>query len=284
VKTLITSLVLLITLLNAEVSYAESTGYEVEIIIFSYPNNPYAASETWPENTAPEKPIMPDVQSNILLDHKIVENNLLAETTDLNHDESILKIDQEQPPVPIDLNKEAEFLSAENYRLTKQAKRIKNNKNYTLLIHKAWKQAGLASDQAFSVHLNSLETEVKKVDKTGELAVTPMLYTSIQETMKSTVPHTEYLEGDVKLIMSRYLHISANLILHKYTKSLNEEDLITNNKEHLFKINIERRMKSKEIHFIDHPLLGILVIATPFKIPDPVQDEQNINTLYKTLN
>ena len=27
-----------------------------------------------------------------------------------------------------------------------------------------------------------------------------------------------------------------------------------------------RRMRSREVHYIDHPLVGIIILATPFKI------------------
>ena len=38
-----------------------------------------------------------------------------------------------------------------------------------------------------------------------------------------------------------------------------------------------RRLKSTELHYIDHPLFGILVSMTPHEIPDPVLEMRDFN-------
>ena len=47
-----------------------------------------------------------------------------------------------------------------------------------------------------------------------------------------------------------------------------------------YKIVFERRMRSKEIHYIDHPLVGLVVLATPFKLG---KEEPIPAVNYKTL-
>ena len=40
-----------------------------------------------------------------------------------------------------------------------------------------------------------------------------------------------------------------------------------------YPVQTHRRMRSKEIHYIDHPLIGILVLATPFELPVSEEDQ-----------
>ena len=40
-------------------------------------------------------------------------------------------------------------------------------------------------------------------------------------------------------------------------------------------------MKSKEIHYIDHPLIGVIVLATPYEINTGKSDKKPF--IYKTL-
>lgn len=53
------------------------------------------------------------------------------------------------------------------------------------------------------------------------------------------------LEGTVNLHEGRYLHFAA--------------DLVFNSKEGSVRLTESRRLKAKELHYLDHPLFGILV-------------------------
>ncbi len=277
-KILTTTIALLATLLSAEISHAESTGYEVEVIIFSYLNNRYSASENWPEISIQKEAEITELQEELP-----AENNSTAEEfiSEENNSTETLTTDTVDTTVeiiaaPIDLTKEAEYLSTEHYRLTKQAERIQQNKNYNLLIHKAWKQAGLPQNQSFSVTLNSQENTHNKQTQESPTNNKDILVNEYAPM---------YVQGDIRLVMSRYLHISANISLHHLENSKQPSDSATpvETIEKVYNIKLERRMKSKEINFIDHPLIGILVLATPFKIIDAAED--SIHSLeYKTLN
>jgi len=76
--------------------------------------------------------------------------------------------------------------------------------------------------------------------------------------------------------MSRYLHFNVDM---KYIKpQLNESGEYNNI---VIPILNERRMRSREIHYIDHPLVGVVVLATPYKIKT---EEDNVDTSeYKTM-
>jgi len=76
--------------------------------------------------------------------------------------------------------------------------------------------------------------------------------------------------------MSRYLHFKVDLL---YTKpQFNNNNEIEDN---VYPVVNERRMRSREIHYIDHPLVGVVVLATPYKIKH--KDNGTGTTEYKTM-
>lgn len=260
-----------LVLTNSQFIFAEITGYEVEVIIFSYNNNPYLNSENWPET----KPATTTPLENI--------NQINNEETSINNQpetsstkEPIPNSEMAQISSPVDLTKQPIFLNTNQYRLTTQAQKIQSQKSYKLLFHKAWKQAGLPENQAFPIHIDS------SLENTDTVVIQ-------SQTVTDDTPNIdEYIQGNITLIMSRYLHIQANLVLHKAVpvknvdKSEHPESPVSLTQAKKYNINLERRMKSREIHFIDHPLIGILILATPFKISEP-SDEENPTHKYKTI-
>jgi hypothetical protein len=152
-------------------------------------------------------------------------------------------------------------IAKENYRLTKQAMKLEKHADYRILSHKAWKQRGLDRKQAQPIKISSTTTPENDTDT-----------------------KLSYIDGDVTLIMSRYLHFATNLVFHKSKPKLfnsftDVEDSAENNYIN-YPIIFERRMRSKEIHYLDHPLLGIIVLAIPFKIkPEEVQQPLEYKTL-----
>jgi hypothetical protein len=115
---------------------------------------------------------------------------------------------------------------------------------------------------------------------------------NFQETLRSTAPLLEAeVTGELYLYRSRYLHLVSNLNIQHW-QSLNHNRAIdefthvlpshSNNNDNIIPSNSSstltaideiplraasvkksRRMRSNELHYIDHPLLGILVRVTP---------------------
>jgi len=285
VKKLITITSIFLIFLYTNISCAEGTGYEVEIIIFSYLNDKYEISENWPENRVNNNTEIvhlkqePEMKENSLPKTMPVES--LNTTKSLIVDNSTNILD-EKIKKPIDLNIEADFLSPEHYRMTREANRIKKNPNYNFLMHMAWKQAGLPNEKAFFIHLDNMKVTTDDLQTLNQQDKVSLLLDSTDVIDKQDV--TEYIGGEIKLVMSRYLHISSKLILHKFNQQMAESNTSLEPSERVYKINLDRRMKSKEINFIDHPLVGILVIATPFVIPDEEHDSLETIPTYKTIN
>jgi len=133
--------------------------------------------------------------------------------------------------------------------LKREYSRIRNSSEYNTLFYGAWRQAGLDDSDAFIINIDDLvNTDKSKSENT--------------------------ITGNFKLILARYLHFYAELEYHR--KDNNEASATSTDAEQSnnlsssltvenkpYPITIHRRMRSKELHYIDHPLVGMLIQINP---------------------
>lgn len=123
------------------------------------------------------------------------------------------------------------------------------------------------------------------------------------DTLLDFTPPAHALSGILSIGVGRYLHVEADLLLYKpqLENTLEEEEappaiiaeleppLLFADEEEAFEPVIEEeqeqtpeffriqgnlRMRSKEVHYLDHPLVGMLILFTPYTPPEPeVTDE-----------
>jgi len=237
------SAVLVLCSLSAP-AFAEDVGYEVEVIIFEDTTGVYDHVEKW---SAVEDHLEQQDQVQATEQRSAADNKASAE---------LAKI---QP------------LSAKQFRLNSEANRLAQHPDYHVLLHAAWKQRGLDRDLAFPVHIDSnlgISTQAPASDATSQ----------------PSDAHATHIAGDITLVMSRYLHINADLIYQKPITEVIDQPVdlqpaasrspfdkptsgpTTVIRYEDFPVKFERRMRSREIHYLDHPLVGMIVLATPFKI------------------
>lgn len=150
-------------------------------------------------------------------------------------------------------------LALENYRLTTEAQRIAADANHELLLHTGWRQPGLAREQSIAVRLHAVETH----------AVTEDAATA--ETTVSQIPPR--LDGTIRLILARYLHLEADLRYREADApqgsgffSLFSDQTA---EKPIYRLSESRRMRSREVHYLDHPMFGIIAVVTPYEVPAP---------------
>jgi hypothetical protein len=216
----------------SNLTLAANIGYEVEVIIFEDTSELYKNSENWPLPVSIEKTIEK-------IDLKTEDNK--TEQDSLNIDKEVF----------------FEYIDDKNYRLNQQAKKLLQHANYNIMYHKAWKQPGLNKDSAKAVIINTQDYINTEDDKNKSQS---------------------FIVGEFTLIMSRYLHVFSKLTLHKPIKDLSKNNtyseykniglIDTDNTEIYtqYPLLFERKMRSKEIHFIDHPMGGMIVLVVPYKI------------------
>ena len=129
--------------------------------------------------------------------------------------------------------------------LSKHVAKLNQSERYNVLLHKSWQQAGLKNTDAISIQVDTSGT-----NKTG----------SQSQQLESS------LQGTLKLVLGRYLHIHTDLLYKRFNNSDMQMVSATDGKIFSeFRIQSQRRMRSKELHYIDHPLLGMLVLVTPIE-------------------
>ncbi|VAW53041.1 hypothetical protein MNBD_GAMMA06-1920 [hydrothermal vent metagenome] len=122
--------------------------------------------------------------------------------------------------------------------LSKEYRRMKNSKDYNVLFFGSWRQTGLEAKKAFSINIEALTNNHKGTSKNR-------------------------LTGNLRLVLARYLHIYSELDYQRHTATEVATETTTQNAP--LHISNHRRMRSKELHYIDHPLLGMLIQINPVK-------------------
>lgn len=224
---------LLCSLLIAPVHAAtETPWYEIELIAFARNAEDGGQSENWPQ-----EPGSPDWSTAHAIQTEL-PSSLEARTQDVA-----------TPPSSFILVPEAGYqLSGATRQLKRTAGRMEP------LLHLAWRQPVQNRDSAEPVYIQSPSY--------------------IQAS--TGYPQPSRLEGTVKISLSRYLHVDLDLLLREQIAahdpssqpSLGSYTTATSNYRS-YRMQDHRRMRSNELHYIDHPLMGVLVEIRPFEAPEP---------------
>ena len=221
-------------LLTANVALAEDKDstddkqeYDIEIIIFEDAHARYINSETWQQDVPDEaKSTIDNATSN-----KAADNLDKLSLSEINV---------------------GSYKSLKPKILRSEYKRINGSSEYNVLFYSAWRQTGLDESNAFEINISEL---VNRHNNKSQNAI----------------------HGHLKVVLARYLHFYGDL---DYQRPINksvvntdtidasvdasaqttETDLIS---KQSYPMQIHRRMRSKELHYIDHPLVGILVQINP---------------------
>lgn len=143
-----------------------------------------------------------------------------------NHSEEPVDGESNFDRLNLDKNNTAVYQNLKPGILGSEYKRIKNSAEYNVLLYSAWRQTGLEATKAFEIDISKL----KNADKS---------------TSQNTIT------GQLKVVLARYLHFYGQLNYQQ--NNIN------------YPMAVQRRMRSKELHYIDHPLVGILVQINPVK-------------------
>ncbi len=204
-----------------------------------------------------------------------------------------------------------ELIPSTELRLIDVVTNLVKSSRYQLLLHTAWRQPGLKRDQVMPIWIKGgriYGSDYTSIDdQIGFLESVPQLSSNQQneeqsfafeeQTLESLElklleqkPKTQEhqglyeLEGKITIALSRYLHIFTDLTLRRphlavdsklhnaaeadYLAAYAANTRILDNhslKEH-------RRMRSKNLHYLDNPEFGLLILVTPYETPENVED------------
>ncbi len=235
---------------NDDAAAAERKFYDVEVIIFKNKSVPKGKEYNLPTPAAEHSDKTLD-----LFDPRQVE--AVAEKGF-----SVLKMDE--------------------MRLLDEVKKIIRSSRYDLLAHVGWRQPGLSQSEAIPVWIHGgkvFDKGYSSIDQSEAGLGTGSKMSAAAAIPGANRPDEEKglyeLEGAITIILARYLHTQADLVLRKpatlenllqraadadMESAFQPEQILLN-----YALKERRRMRSKRLHYLDSPEFGMLVLITPYE-------------------
>ena len=243
----------------------EAPWYEIELIIFEN-NDPLAKSEEqWPDDPGhPSKlntlPLMIKTAAEKESEALVYEASQmptqpkaqqLTETTEMPSAGQVVDENTPQETSPEEVAPPIAFqqLPEESLLLKPQHQKLSASRRLEPLLHIAWRQQTEAPETSPFLYLNL---------PTDEAEQNPGLPDQTDQAR---------LEGRLKISLKRYLHLEIDMVLRKlvrntgstYPNTQRDTFISLGPRYQAFRIQAHRRMRSGELHFIDHPHMGLLV-------------------------
>ncbi len=259
--------VLLLLLLNTSTLHAESSSnsdtiktliqYDIEVIIFEDAHARYINSEIWPQQDGAD--ITETLNENIQITDENTDNtHKIDDITALDKLSlsEIENIDKVEKPAE-DLTR---FDSIEPSILLKEHDRISRSSEYNVLYYASWRQNGLPREKAVAIDINDLTN------------FHPLISTQVPAKSQHEKEQVEnHISGTLKVVLARYLHFYSELEYERFDENeaqataepTEQPAPLATIRSQRFKISSHRRMRSKVLHYIDHPLVGILIQINP---------------------
>lgn len=205
-----------------------ASWYQVEVVIFDR-LNPNLDGEQW--------------QNDVFT----IRNNLVElqpQDTSLNSNEDLV------PYMIMDRG---------HNRLNGVERIFRLSSQYRPLIHLSWQQPATQRRQSRYVHLQRLDAErVTELVETRSPDAEP-------EFLDEIIPLNRIVDGSIRIRSGFYLHADVDL---NYFKDLPAENKILRTSDESFsgttdrtiiKLKETRKLKLNEIHYFDHPMLGVIL-------------------------
>jgi hypothetical protein len=132
-------------------------------------------------------------------------------------------------------------------RISKHFQRLRNSRNYRPHLHLAWRQQMVSPDKAQQIFFQLPKPQEGQ-------------------------PQAE-IEGVIKIGVKRYLHLYTDILLRR-TEIRNsgegEQDMLPLGSGYRdYRLQTHRRMRSGVLHYLDHPVIGVLVLVSKYQAPKP---------------
>ncbi|MCP4769218.1 MAG: hypothetical protein GY875_23545 [Gammaproteobacteria bacterium] len=204
-----------------------------------------------------------------------------------------------------------QLLPANEYRLLEIVSRLIDSSRYELLLHAAWRQPGLELEQVLPVWLKggriygneytSIDNQTEFIDNEIQAGESESSETKTYEFDEQTLESLELqlleqqdrqrhdglyeFEGKITIALSRYLHTYTDLILRR--PRLSVDPVLSNAAQDAYlaanaadtrilnnhRIKEHRRMRSKNLHYLDHPEFAMLILITPYEVAEGFEEE-----------
>ena len=120
--------------------------------------------------------------------------------------------------------------------------RLRRSAHYRPFLHVGWRLPGLPRSAARPAH------------------VSPRLVDSGAGDAERVGGERPTVHGTVTVSLARYLQVEVDLL---YSRPADGQAAAPDTAPTRFRLVSKRRMRSGELHYIDHPLFGVLILLTP---------------------
>jgi hypothetical protein len=139
-------------------------------------------------------------------------------------------------------------LPADSYRLQRISNGLRQSSAYAVVFHKAWRQPAYNNANAVGYPVVASGNDRNPV------------------------------KGSIRLVRERFLHLDADLLMAPESSRSAIVDINAPYTSPVFTLREKRRIKSKEVHYFDHPRFGMIATVTPNVSPEEAQqiiEEEN---------
>jgi hypothetical protein len=160
-------------------------------------------------------------------------------------------------------------LPASSRQLNHLASRLKNNENYHVLTHVAWRQPVRNRSSSIPVTIRGGERYQNEYELSGQVTLAVQRYLHLkadlafrvfeprrqdQVPFQQNADRTRYEVSDL---------VEGKPLPEQFKDPMLPDYVIARN----FILKESRKMRSKEIHYIDSPVIGLIIQCTPYKPP-----------------
>jgi hypothetical protein len=158
-------------------------------------------------------------------------------------------------------NSQWQAIPEEDYILNHVAEKLRRSSNYRILKHLAWRQPAVEKQDSQPISIKAGR------DFTGQYPEHAYRQIEFSDASPNDSRNSKVLEldGTINIVITRYIHLYSDLVYRlPRTIPTNIGDALNRGQALVdYSVKSHRRMRSRELHYIDHPLVGILIEATP---------------------
>lgn len=291
----------LISLMGTGSAIAEETTanwYQIELFIFANTNPNAGTNERWPQNLGLSYPDnlveliypTPETEEDALELEQPVDN--LSEATEPPIAFSDLQIEpadsEKEPEAEPELKGPVAYavLDNENKQLQKHVNRLLRTGQHRLLFHETWLQPFEDRKQAVSLLIRAGKQYDRHYELEGYVSFSVERYLHLNtdlwlsnfistigtEQMPWPVLPTPPTVIKAQQQIASELNLSAPMGIGFFGSQTRPFELLFDQQYSVDRTVVmrqHRRMRSNELHYLDHPLMGILVKVTPYEEPEP---------------
>lgn len=242
--TLITALLLASLPFAALQAEEQEDWFEIEIIVFEHRSQAARDAEAWNSD-----PGHPDTESAIEL-----APSLQQVAQELG---TLIPVSARDLPY--------QQLEGAQLRLRRLHDRLAAASEYAPLAHMAWRQPVVSGQPGRAVRIHAGQDQE---DGAGRLPASALFIDT--RAVRPPVAAGPVVDGVVRVHRNRFLHVNIDLLLQEGRQeqanggmpvifSRNEPDA------RAYRLQEQRRVRSGEIHYFDHPVVGVIVLLTPYE-------------------